>query len=79
MCLTLPWKVIAIDADVADVESAGVRQRVMRLTVPDLRVDDYVVVSGSVVVRRMSAEAAAGITRALTAAKQQPSPADAGQ
>lgn len=77
MCLTLPWKVTACDGDTAEVESAGVRRQVLCLATPDVKVGDFVVVNGSMVVRRLSTEAAAGITHALTSAMQQTNPTDA--
>ena len=65
MCLTLPWRVVAVDGERLVVESASVRQPAICLDLPDLRIGDFVVVAGSVAVRRLSAEQAAAVERAL--------------
>ena len=65
MCLTLPWRVASVDGDRLVVESGGMRQPAMCLDIPDLRVGDFVVVTGSIAVRRLSAEQAAAVERAL--------------
>lgn len=70
MCVTLPWRVVSVDGERLVVESAGVRQAAMCLDIPDLRVGDFVVVSGSVAVRRLSSEQAVAIERTLRAGMQ---------
>jgi hydrogenase assembly chaperone HypC/HupF len=65
MCLMLPSRVVAIEDEVAIVETGANRSTANRLMAPELAVGDWVVVAGGAIVRRVSAEAARAMAHAL--------------
>ncbi len=58
MCLAVPGRVVAIEADpvapIATVDYDGLLRRVQLLYLPDVRVGDYVLVQGGFAIRRLS-------------------------
>jgi hydrogenase expression/formation protein HypC len=53
MCLAEPREVTEVGAQTARIRSGGREREVSTLLVPDLRVGDYVIVAGDVVVERI--------------------------
>jgi hydrogenase expression/formation protein HypC len=68
MCIVAPARIIELDAGIAVVDVAGRRRRASVLLAPDLEVGDWVLVAAGNVVRRIDADAAAGLTAELEAA-----------
>lgn len=57
MCLSIPGKVLRIDEDEIIIEYPG-EERKVNICLLDLKVGDYVIVSGGVVVSKISKERA---------------------
>jgi hydrogenase expression/formation protein HypC len=59
MCLAVPGRIVAIEADpaspVAEVDYDGVRKRAQLLYLPEARVGDWVLVQAGFAVRRLTA------------------------
>jgi hydrogenase expression/formation protein HypC len=58
MCLAVPMRIIEIDGSMAVVESRGVETKVNTALVPDLQVDDRVIVHAGFVIERLDPEEA---------------------
>ena len=65
MCISLPGRVVALDAGGATVEVDGQRRRATTLLLPDLAVGDWVVVLMGTVVERLADDEAREVTEAL--------------
>jgi hydrogenase expression/formation protein HypC len=53
MCLAQPREVVSVGAETARVRTGGREREVSTMLVPDLRVGDYVIVAGDIVVERL--------------------------
>jgi hydrogenase expression/formation protein HypC len=53
MCLAVPMQVIQIEDDTAVVESGGVEQKISLQLMPDVRVNDYVIVHAGFAIQKM--------------------------
>ena len=57
MCLAIPGRIVAIEADpsspVAEVDYDGIRRRAQLLYLPEARVGDYILVQAGFAVRRL--------------------------
>jgi len=62
MCLAVPGRIVAIEADptspVAEVDYDGLRRRAQLLYLPEARVGDYILVQAGFAVRRLSEQEA---------------------
>ena len=72
MCLMAPGRVTAVHGPEATIEVDGRRRVVSILVEPDVRVGEWVVVAGSLVVRRLDEAAAGDITDAVKLASAAP-------
>lgn len=62
MCVTIPGRVVAVDADGATVETSGMVRRASTLLHPEVEVGEWVIVAAGTVVERLD-EADAGLIR----------------
>ncbi len=53
MCIALPGRVLAVDADGATVDLDGRRRRASTLLLPDISAGDWVVVAAGTIVDRL--------------------------
>lgn len=58
MCLAVPGLVLSIDGDYAEVEFGGVRKKVCVTLLPDINVDEYVIVHTGYAIEKMKPEEA---------------------
>jgi len=65
MCLMAPGRITEIHGSEATVEVAGRRRVVSLLVEPDVQIGEWVIVAGSLIVRRLDAAAAGEITDAV--------------
>lgn len=65
MCLMMPARVIAIDGDTCEVVTGDRVDRVSLLLAPPVEVDDWVLVFGGTVARRLEPEQAAQMRDAV--------------
>jgi hydrogenase expression/formation protein HypC len=65
MCVSLPARVVAVDPLGATVETEGRRSRAITLLVPDIAVDEWVLVNAGTIVERLEPERAALIRETL--------------
>ena len=72
MCLMAPARITEIHGSEATVEVAGRRRVVSILVEPDVRVGEWVIVAGSLIIRRLDADAAGEITDAVELASAAP-------
>lgn len=56
MCLAIPMKVIKIEGESAIVESGGIEQRIGIQLVPDVQLNDYVIVHAGFAIQKMDEE-----------------------
>ena len=56
MCLALPMKVIKIDGKTALVESGGIEQKIGIQLVPDIQLNDYVIVHAGFAIQKLDEE-----------------------
>jgi len=74
MCLALPAKVLAIEADYAIVDLDGHVRRASLLRLPDVSVGDWALVAAGAVLRRLDDVEAADIRDLLRNATHHPAP-----
>lgn len=72
MCLMAPGRVTEIHGPEATVEVAGRRRVVSLLVEPDVQIGEWVIVAGSLIIRRLEADAAGEITDAVELASAAP-------
>jgi hydrogenase assembly chaperone HypC/HupF len=65
MCLMAPMRVVSVDGTICEVESGGRIDRVSMVLEPDLEVGDWVLVNSGTVVRRLDADQAEEMSRAI--------------
>ncbi len=58
MCLAVPMKVIKIDGDMAIAESKGVETKVNTSLVPDLKLNDMVIIHAGFIIEKLDPEEA---------------------
>ena len=58
MCIAIPGQVIAIEAGGARVSIAGRERRAETLLVPEVELGDYVIVTGGLIIARLSEDEA---------------------
>ena len=79
MCLMMPGRVVAVDGEICQVETAGQVDKASMMLEPDLQVGDWVLVNSGTVVRVLDADQAAEMSHAfgiLMAPPQESVPAD---
>ncbi len=80
MCLMAPGQVIAIDGPMVMVAVSGRRRAASILAEPGVRVGDWVVVAGDIVLRRIDPATASAMTDAVElASAPDPRPSPAGR
>lgn len=72
MCLMAPGRVSAVEGATATVDVEGRRRLVSILVEPDVRVGDWVVVAGGIVLRRIDASTASDMRIAVGLASSAP-------
>ena len=80
MCLMMPGRVVAVDGELCEVETAGQFDKASMMLEPDLKVGDWVLVNSGTVVRVLEEDQAAEMSRAfgiLMAPPQEPAPVEA--
>jgi hydrogenase assembly chaperone HypC/HupF len=65
MCLTLPGRVVALDALGATIETDGRLRRASTIVVPEVEVGDWVLVGMGTILQRLEPEAAAQMRETL--------------
>ena len=65
MCIGFPGQVVALDGDVAIVETDARRRRATTIYLPDIAVGDWVTVAAGTIVDRLDPDEAAGIQALL--------------
>jgi hydrogenase assembly chaperone HypC/HupF len=73
MCLTAPARVVAIDPQGAIVLLGGRERRASTLVVPDVRVDDWVIVAAGTILERIDEPQAAELAAAVAEAYREES------
>jgi hydrogenase assembly chaperone HypC/HupF len=73
MCLTAPARVVAIDPQGAIVLLGGRERRASTLVVPDVRVDDWVIVAAGTILERIDQPQAAELAAAVAEAYREES------
>jgi hydrogenase assembly chaperone HypC/HupF len=68
MCMTAPARVLAVDAEGATVLLAGKERRASTLVVPEVCVDDWVIVAAGTIVERIDQPEAAYLAAAVAEA-----------
>jgi len=58
MCIAVPMKIININGDMATVEAKGVERMVNLSLVPDLKINDRVIIHAGFVIERLTDEEA---------------------
>jgi hydrogenase expression/formation protein HypC len=58
MCLAVPGKIVRKVGEMADVDMQGNRLEVSTVLVPEVRIDDYVLVHAGFAIQRLSEEEA---------------------
>ncbi|MDY6934594.1 MAG: HypC/HybG/HupF family hydrogenase formation chaperone [Spirochaetota bacterium] len=58
MCLAIPMRIIKIDGEMAIAEAKGVETMVNTSLVPDLKLNDRVIIHAGFVIERLDAEEA---------------------
>ena len=58
MCIAVPMKIININEDMANVEAKGVERMVNLSLVPDLKINDRVIIHAGFVIERLTDEEA---------------------
>jgi hydrogenase expression/formation protein HypC len=53
MCLAIPMRIIKIEGDSAIAEAKGVEVRVNSVLVPDIRIDDKVIIHAGFIIERL--------------------------
>jgi hydrogenase expression/formation protein HypC len=53
MCLAVPMKVIQIEGETAIVELGGIEQQIGIQLVPDVKINDYVIVHAGFAIQKM--------------------------
>jgi hydrogenase assembly chaperone HypC/HupF len=76
MCLMAPGQITAVHGSAATVLVAGRRRVASTLAEPDVQVGDWVIVAGSLVVRRLDPDTAREIQDAVELASSAPSTAE---
>ncbi len=72
MCLMAPGRITEIHGAEATVQVADRRRVVSILVEPHVRVGEWVIVAGSLIIRRLDADAAGEITHAVELASAAP-------
>jgi hydrogenase expression/formation protein HypC len=72
MCIALPARVLAIEADHAVVDLDGRIRRASMVRMPDVAVGDWALVAAGTVLRRLEPEEAADLGRLLRGAMTEP-------
>ena len=70
MCVTLPARVLSVEAGTALVEMDSRQQRASLVLLPDARPGDWVIVAAGTVVERLAPQEAEEIRRLLDEAAQ---------
>ena len=65
MCLMAPMRVVSVDGTTCEIESGGRIDRASMVLEPDLEVGDWVLVNSGTVVRRLDADQAEEMSRAI--------------
>jgi hydrogenase assembly chaperone HypC/HupF len=78
VCVTMPGRVVAVDADGATVETAGRVRRASTLLHPEVEVGEWVVVAAGTVIERLDDADAALIRQALLDASLPTTPLERG-
>ncbi len=65
MCVTMPARVVAVDAGGATVEMSGMARRASTLLHPEVEVGEWVIVAAGTVIERLDDADAALIRQAL--------------
>lgn len=78
MCLMAPARVVSVDGTLCEVELGGRVDRASMLLEPDLQVGDWVLVNSGTVVRRLEADQAEEMTRAIAVLFAEPEVTSAG-
>ncbi len=65
MCLMMPGRVVAVDGQTCEVETAGQTDKASMMLEPDLAVGDWVLVNSGTVVRVLEEDQAAEMSRAI--------------
>ncbi|MGZ6255446.1 MAG: HypC/HybG/HupF family hydrogenase formation chaperone [Candidatus Limnocylindria bacterium] len=73
MCLTAPARVVAIDPQGAIVLLGGRERHASTLVVPDVRVDDWVIVAAGTILERIDQPEAAELAAAVAEAYREES------
>lgn len=79
MCLMMPGRVVAVDGELCEVETAGQIDKASKMLEPDLQVGDWVLVNSGTVVRVLEEDQAAEMSQAfgiLMAPPEEPVPAE---
>jgi hydrogenase assembly chaperone HypC/HupF len=79
VCLMAPGRITAIHGDSATVATDGRRRVVSTLVEPDVHVGDWVIVAGSLIVRRLDPAVAREIQDAVELASSASSTVDQGR
>lgn len=53
MCLAVPMRIVKIESDMAVAEAGGIRQRIGLQLLPDVKLDDYVIVHAGYAIQKM--------------------------
>ncbi len=65
MCVAVPCRVIEIQEEMGTVDIGGARRRVSLVLVPEIRVDDYVIVHAGFAIQRIDEREAMETLRIL--------------
>jgi hydrogenase assembly chaperone HypC/HupF len=74
MCIVAPARVLAVEGSAVVVDQAGRLRRASTLLVPDVAVDDWVVIGSGAVLRRLEAGDALELLDTISAAQAAASP-----
>jgi hydrogenase assembly chaperone HypC/HupF len=69
MCIVAPGRVLAVEGRFALVDQSGRRRRASLLVVPDVAVDDWVLVGSGAVLRRLAPSEALELLETINAAE----------
>ena len=78
MCLMMPGRVVTVDGELCQVETAGRIDKASMMLEPDLQAGDWVLVNSGTVVRVLEEDQAAEMSRAfgiLMVSPEEPVPA----
>jgi hydrogenase maturation factor len=70
MCLMAPARVVAVDGDRCEVRTGARLDQVSRLMAPEVRVGDWVLISGGTIARRLDPDQAAEMSIAFEVATE---------